>query len=169
MLEERRSRIIRAVNENGVVNFASLVRMFPDVSEMTLRKDLKSLDEQGALVRIHGGARALDTVGAGDTPLKQRFTQNIDKKRRIAQKARLLLKPNLNIFLDSGSTLTELAKAFVDQPCTVFTCGLSCINELSRLEQVDVFIVGGMLNRDSLSVHDYPLVLRQIEQINFDL
>lgn len=169
MLKERRSKIIAAVNESGVMTFAALSRMFPDISEMTLRKDLKSLDEQGQLVRIHGGARALNTVGAGDTPLKQRLTQNIEKKRQIAHKARALLRPHINIFMDSGSTLTELAKAFVDQPCTVFTCGLSCINELSRLKEVDVFILGGLLNRDSLSVHDYPLVLRQIDQINFDL
>ena len=69
MLNERRSQILDAVNLRGTMTFSALMQMFPNISEMTLRKDLKSLDEEGKLVRIHGGARSLDTVLNADAPL----------------------------------------------------------------------------------------------------
>ena len=77
MQNERREQIVDAVNQCGVIYFGTLVDMFPEVSDMTLRKDLKSLDEEGRIVRIHGGARSLDTVRSSDIPLRQRLTQNI--------------------------------------------------------------------------------------------
>ena len=116
MLNERRSQILDAVNLRGTMTFSALMQMFPNISEMTLRKDLKSLDEEGKLVRIHGGARSLDTVLNADAPLTQRLSQNMELKREIALKARALVQPGMTVFMDSGSTMTELAKAFQDVP-----------------------------------------------------
>lgn len=168
MLNERRTQILETVNQRGTVMFSTLMQMFPDVSEMTLRKDLKNLDEEGRLVRIHGGARSLDTVHGVDTPLTQRLSQNIDLKREIALKARALVQSETTVFLDSGSTMTELAKAFPDVPCAVFTGGLSCVQELSRLEHADIYVLGGRLNKSSMSMRDARLA-HDLESLYFDL
>lgn len=169
MLEDRRERLVAAVNERGLLPFSALRALFPDVSEMTLRKDLKCLDEQKRIVRIHGGARSLDTVRADDMPLSQRLCRNIELKKQIARKASSLVRSDMSVFLDTGSTTTELAKALPDIPCTVFTGGLSHINELARRKEISVHILGGLLNRDSLSVRDYALMMRQLEQLRFDI
>lgn len=168
MQNERREQIVDAVNQCGVIYFGTLVDMFPEVSDMTLRKDLKSLDEEGRIVRIHGGARSLDTVRSSDIPLRQRLTQNIEKKQEIAAKAKSFVKPGDSVFLDSGSTMTELAKQFPDQPCTVFCGGLSCIYELSKLENPNIYMLGGMLNKSSQSVRD-PRVAKEVESLYFDV
>lgn len=164
-MDERRRRIAALINEKGTITFQELTKLFPEVSEMTLRKDLKFLDETQKIVRVYGGARSIDTVIAGDVPLKQRMTLNIDQKRQIAMKARSLIQPDSAIFLDSGSTAAELARVFPDEKCLVFTAGLSCINELSHLKNVDIHVLGGLLNKDSLSVRD-PRIAREMDSIN---
>lgn len=167
-LEKRRDKIAEFIKRQGTVTFGQLVELFPQVSEMTLRKDLKQLDSQGQIIRIHGGARSLDTLPGTDTPLVKRMSQNMDKKRGIAQKAKELISPGNAVFLDSGSTMTELAKVYPDQPGMVFTGGLSCLNELTTLQQTDVYVLGGKLNKNSLSVRDVAMA-SMVEDLHFDL
>lgn len=162
---ERRLGITALVNEKGLVTFQELTHAFPQVSEMTLRKDLKYLDETQQLVRVHGGARSIETVVGADVPLKHRMTQNMDQKRQIAQKARELVRPASAVFLDSGSTCAELARVFPDVQCLVFTGGLKCLNELSRLKNPEIHMLGGMMNKDSLSVRD-PRIARDMATVN---
>lgn len=168
MLDERRARIVEIVNKKGTVSFSTLMSMFPEVSEMTLRKDLKSLDAARKIVRIHAGARSLDTIHGSDAPLEQRLGQNIEKKQQIARKARALIEENAAIFLDSGSTMTALARQFPDIPCTVFTGGLSCATELSSLKNPEIYLLGGRLNKGSLSVRDTRLA-QELADVYFDI
>ena len=100
--------------------------------------------------------------------MEQRLGQNIEKKQQIASKARALIEENAAIFLDSGSTMIELARRFPDIPCTVFTGGLGCANELNRLKQAEIYMLGGRLNKASLSVRDSRLT-RDMENIYFDI
>lgn len=164
---ERRKQIKELVNKKGMVTFQELTRVFSQVSEMTLRKDLKFLDENQQLVRVHGGARSIDTVVGGDVPLKHRMTQNMDKKRQIARKAAALVQPGTAVFLDSGSTCAELARVFPDVQGLVFTGGLHCLNELSRLKKPEIHVLGGVMNKDSLSVRD-PRIARDMAVVNLD-
>ena len=168
MLAKRREQIVVLVNQREFIHFSELTEAFPDVSEMTLRKDLKALDAEQRLVRIYGGARSISTIAPGEVPLSDRLTQNIEQKILIAQKAVKLVKRDATLFMDSGSTMVQLARQFQDVPCTVYTGGISVAVELSKLAQPRVQLLGGSLNKDSLSVRD-PLVKEQIAHINFDL
>ena len=58
-MDERRDKIVELVNAEGSIGFARLKQSFPDVSEMTLRTDLKALDEARRIVRVHGGAKSI--------------------------------------------------------------------------------------------------------------
>ena len=53
-VESRRNAIAALINEKGEITFAQLKEAFPNVSDMTLRTDLKNLDEKKRIVRIHG-------------------------------------------------------------------------------------------------------------------
>ena len=112
-MELRRNAIVSLINERGSVSFGDLKESFPQVSEMTLRTDLKALDKAGSIVRIHGGAKSVGTVQSvisKDDFLNKRSILNIDEKQIIAQKAIQLLQPEETIFLDSGSTATMMAE-----------------------------------------------------------
>lgn len=81
---------------------------------MTLRTDLKALDNTNQIIRIHGGAKSVQVVVGTDDFLNKRSFRNIKEKQIIAEKAINLLKPDTTIFLDSGSTATILASLFPD-------------------------------------------------------
>ena len=82
-------------------------------------------------------------------------------------KALSLIRPDTTIFLDSGSTTTMLARALPDQPMMIFTASLTVAMELSRLEQPDVFVIGGTLNRNSRSMYGQTAV-EQLGRVRFD-
>ena len=114
-MEMRRNAIAELVNKYGTVSFSQIKEQFPQVSEMTLRTDLKALDAAKEIVRIHGGAKSVQLVIGTDDYLTRRAVRNIQSKQEIAKKAVQLVLPDTVIFLDSGSTTTELARIFPDQ------------------------------------------------------
>ena len=167
-MEQRRNQIVELVNRKGSISFAQLKEAFPSVSEMTLRTDLKALDEARRVVRVHGGVKSVEQVVGTDDLLSRRSARNAEAKQIIAEKAAALLRPNTTLFLDSGSTTTAVARCIPDQPMLIYTSGLSCAMELARLEKPHVSLPGGNLNRFSLSVCGTQSV-QTMEGINFDL
>ena len=167
-MQERREKIVELVNRLGTVSFAQLKAAFPDVSEMTLRTDLKALDEERRLVRVHGGAKSVEVVVGTDDFLLRRALRCAPEKAQIAQKTLTLLRPDMTIYLDSGSTTTALARLIPDERFQIFTSSLSCANELLRLTKARVFLPGGFVNRYSQSLCGIEAV-RTVGRINFDL
>ena len=134
-VESRRSAIVAWINEKGEVTFAQLKEAFPNVSDMTLRTDLKNLDDNKRIVRIHGGARSVDVVVGTDDFMSRRSIRNVDAKKVIITKAKEMIVPGTAIFLDSGSTTTMLAAELDDQPNLIVTSSISCAMELAGLEK----------------------------------
>ena len=150
-MQERRDGIAQFVTAEGSVTFGQLKKAFSGVSEMTLRTDLKALDEARRIVRTHGGARSVEYVVGTDDLLLNRNTRNVEAKAIIARKARELIRPDSTIFFDSGSTTTALAREMEDVRALAFTNSLTCAAELARLERVRTIMVGGGLNRYSMT------------------
>lgn len=135
-MEQRRNQIVELVNRKGSISFAQLKEAFPSVSEMTLRTDLKALDEARRVVRVHGGVKSVEQVVGTDDLLSRRSARNAEAKQIIAEKAAALLRPNTTLFLDSGSTATAVARCIPDQPMLIYTSGLSCaMEDEARLKQ----------------------------------
>ncbi len=166
-MEERRDAIVDMINHAGSVTFRQIKEEFPNVSEMTLRTDLKALDAEGRIVRIHGGARSVEQVIGTDGVLSVRASKNTEAKELIARKALELIKPNTTVFLDSGSTTTALAACIPDERLVIFTTGLTCATELCRLEQADVNLPGGQINRFSMSISG-SRTIQSLQTIAFD-
>ncbi len=167
-MEQRRNAIVKLIDSQGSVSFARLRDAFPQVSEMTLRTDLKALDQANRIVRTYGGAKSVEQVIGTDDLLGRRMARNSTAKEIIARKALSLLHPNMTIYLDSGSTTTALARVVPDEHYLIYTNGLSCATELARLASPRVTIPGGDLNRYSMSVCGLQTYL-DISRVNFDL
>ena len=166
-MEMRRNAIVELINKNETVSFSQIKEAFPQVSEMTLRTDLKLLDNAKRIVRIHGGAKSVQMVIGTDDYLSKRSVRNIPEKQFIAEKALSLLRPDTTIFIDSGSTTTMLAHQFPDQSNLIYTTGLSCATELAGLSRPTVILPGGRLNRYSQSVYGISAV-KELERVNFN-
>lgn len=165
-MEMRRDAIVQLINENGTVSFSQIKKAFPQVSEMTLRTDLKFLDEEQRILRVHGGARSVQVLIGTDDDLNRKAVRNIPEKQKIAEKALGLIHPDTTIFLDSGSTATMFAGRFPDQSNLIYTTGLSCATELAKLSSPTVMLPGGKLNRYSQSVCGISAI-RELERVNF--
>ena len=166
-VDGRRQEIVDLVNREGKIDFASLKKHFPDVSDVTLRKDLKYLDSTLQIVRVHGGAKSLPTaIGTVDN-FYTRSAKHIEEKKMIAEKAVQLLRPNHALFVGSGSTCTELCKVLPDLPLQVFTDGLVTALELSKLPHIEATILGGEVNTNDVRASG-PKVFEDLRQLHFD-
>lgn len=122
-----------------------------DVSAATLRRDLSELEEQGLLVRTHGGAKALDPSGS-EIPVRLRDHRMIAIKRRIAQHAAALVPPGPQaVALTGGVTCGEAARALKGRPnMTIVTNSLTIAADCAVDAHMKVIITGGLVRANSL-------------------
>lgn len=165
--DKRRQDIVQLVDSRGSISFRELRERFPNLSEVTLRSDLKSLDAEHKLVRTYGGARSISFLIGIDLPMSKRMAQKADAKRAIATKAVALISDNATLFVDSGSTTTAFAHEMPDSRHTVFTASISCATELARLQNVTTLMPGGKLNQVSMCL-DGSCTIDCIRSLRFE-
>jgi DeoR family fructose operon transcriptional repressor len=135
---DRLGRICHEVDGRGRVRVSDLAADL-DVSEMTIRRDLDVLAEQGRVRRVRGGALAL-----GPQRFSERYGVQARAKERIAAKLAPLVPDSGAIGLDASSTLQRLATSFTGaRHLTVATNGLEAFGVLGERSGVTVLLTGG--------------------------
>ena len=121
------------------------------ISPATLRRDLAELEEQGLLVRTHGGAKALDPSGS-EIPVRLRDHRMVAIKRRIAQHAAALIPPGPQaVALTGGVTTGEVARALKGRRhITVVTNSLTIAADCAVDAHMKVIATGGLVRANSL-------------------
>ncbi|MFB9274729.1 DeoR/GlpR family DNA-binding transcription regulator [Cohnella cellulosilytica] len=150
----RRDRILELLQRDKQVLVKDLARMF-QVSEGTLRIDLRILEDEGLLERTHGGAIPLkqQPAFAGDSRDPSRSQLNSEEKQAIGRKAAELVHDGQCILLDASSTVLELAKGLTGHNyLTVVTNGLEAATTLNRNPRNNVILIGGVLRVGSRTV-----------------
>jgi DeoR/GlpR family transcriptional regulator of sugar metabolism len=148
---ERRQKILELLQEDGSARVKELGILFK-VSEPTIRQDLEKLEQEGYIVREHGGA-FLRTVSKQVGTLSLQHMENLDKKKIIAKKAASFIVPGNRIILDSGSTITELAKCIANiQNITVITNALNIALIMGTNPTCDLMVTGGEFKAPTLSL-----------------
>ena len=152
MKRERINKIAELIDKRGKLSLKQLEECFPQVSQMTLRRDLFLLEETGKIIRVRGGAMSVKEVQkTSGEPYVKKTAIHTDEKIEIAKKAAELIDVGASIFLDAGSTALYLAKEMPDVVCNVFTNGLAVATELAKKKNVTVHLLGGTLIKDNLS------------------
>ena len=152
MKRERISEIAEILNKRGKLTLEQLEEYFPNVSQMTLRRDLFQLEEEGKIIRVRGGAMSVREVQkTSGEPYTKKTTMHTDEKIVIAQKAAELIDEGAALFLDGGTTALYLAKEMPDMYCNVFTNGLAVATELAKKKNVMVHLLGGQLIKENLA------------------
>jgi len=148
---QRQQKIIHIIEDQGEVTVADLVREF-NVSEMTIRRDLDILDNQGLLRRVHGGAVS-HRGRSYEPPFLLRTAENLDCKQRIGATAASLVQNGDSITLDVGTTTLEIARnLYTKQDLTVITPSLQIANELTKHPGIRLIVTGGILRTGELSL-----------------
>jgi DeoR/GlpR family transcriptional regulator of sugar metabolism len=149
--EERRQRIAEQVSRGGV-SVNDLVRGF-GVSEMTIRRDFAALEEQGKIVRVHGGAISTERL-ALEFSFKVKEAQNTEAKKAIGETAARLVRPMDAVFIDTGSTALAVARAIRSQrPRVIVTSNLAAALDLVGERDMRVLVTGGELSPHSPDLH----------------
>lgn len=166
-MEGRRQEILDLVNQQGEVSLTALKERFPYVSEVTLRKDLKFLDAEHQLIRIHGGAKSIRSAYTAQENYYMRYAESAEEKKIIGQKAAALLKPYDSFYLAAGSTCSGIAQELPNIPLRIFTDGMETAIRLAKLKNLEITILGGELAASGMQTVG-PKVLRELEELRLD-
>lgn len=162
----RREKIREFIEKNNVATLEQLSLLLPDVSLMTIHRDLNYLQEQGLLQKVRGGARYTGG-GASEPAFSAREIVNRSQKQLLSAKAAALLDGVNSIFIDSGTTMMAFARLLPDAPVHIVTTSPNIAIELTKKRYPVVDICGGTLNKLNLTLSGTP-ALEMISRINID-
>jgi DeoR family transcriptional regulator of aga operon len=150
-ITERHQLILKRLNETGFVNVTEISKEL-DVSSVTIRKDLKLLEEKNLLFRSHGNATAQNPY-VTDRHVNEKEKIMAEQKKQIAIKAAALVENSDNIILASGTTINELARQLRSvQNVIVISASLIASQTLTSYGGVEVIQLGGVVRKSSSSV-----------------
>jgi DeoR/GlpR family transcriptional regulator of sugar metabolism len=151
LANERRMKILEFVREDGSARVKTLGEMF-NVTEPTIRQDLEKLEQEGYVIREHGGAY-LRSMSHQVKTLSLQHTENLDIKHKIALKALSFIQDGDSIIIDSGSTMTEFSKLLVAiNNLRVITNALNIALTLGTNQTCQLMVTGGDFKPPTLSL-----------------
>ena len=140
-INHRHEQILKILSRLRAVSVAELTKRL-DVSEVTIRKDLSTLEEMGQLLRSRGGAELAEDKSIRQ-PLAIRRREHMEQKKTIVKRAVTFIHEGDTIFIDSGSTCMLLAKELCSMNLRVITNSLDVLSVLADCQGLTVICVGG--------------------------
>jgi len=146
-----------------------LEERFPDVSSMTLRRDIEFFERQGDVIKVRGGARSMKFITTSmEDSIVTRSSENTYSKQLIARAASAFIETGRSIFFDSGSTMMQMSSLMPKTRLSVHTTDPNLALELVKKDNIMVNLVGGLLSRDNLSLSGIQAV-EHINKVNIDV
>jgi DeoR family fructose operon transcriptional repressor len=165
MQKSKRIKIIKEyLIEKKDIQIAELNNLI-DVSESTIRRDIKDLAQEGFCVE-HYGSVVLNEKNDPDILLNERLEQNLENKKLIGKKAANLVENNDFIYVDAGSTTLQMIQYITSENVTIITNGLNIALEAAR-NNLKVFIIGGEIKYITTAVIGEN-AMTDIRNYNFD-
>jgi len=170
--EERKNKIVQLVIKNKSASVVNLAKIF-NVSEETIRRDLKHIQEENIIKKTYGVATLSDEFNSINvTTIQKRKLKEHKEKMAIAKEAIKLLYDKTFILLDAGSTTECIAKKLkkhnYNKNVSIITNGLNVAEASSKINHASVFLLGGELQNETLSIVG-PLVNKEIKNYNIDI
>ena len=158
---QRRQRILDEVRRVGGVRVSELTALL-GVSDMTVRRDLERLGQEGLLQKVHGGATVLPPRSVDEPGFEAKSVRELAEKHAVAEAAARLVEPGQAVALGAGTTTWVLAHHLLDVPgLTVATNSIKIADVLR--ERHTVVLIGGVRTpSDALVGPVANLVLRSL-------
>jgi DeoR/GlpR family transcriptional regulator of sugar metabolism len=162
---DRHRQIADAVRGAGRLSVAELAGL-TGASDMTIRRDLETLAEQGVLERYRGGARTLLLRGQ-EPPFALRAIEGLETKQRLAAAVADMIADGEAVVLDSGTTCLEVARLLRDRRVTVMPLSLQAANALADGPAANLLLAGGR-PRPGEGALTGPLARASLQALRFD-
>jgi DeoR family deoxyribose operon repressor len=151
--QDRFARILASLNSEGGASIKDLAAAL-DVSEMTIRRDLEVLSDDGRVRLVHAGAVPSALSGDGvprGYSLSDIRSPGAGEKMRIGQKAASLVEPGDVVIIDSGATTEWLARSIPPGlPVTILCFALNIALHAGRHPSRTVVLAGGAMRQETL-------------------
>lgn len=161
---QRQERIYGILSARGFASVAELAGEI-DVSDMTVRRDLDALSEQGRIQRVFGGARIREQ-SASETLYTDRLERDRPAKEAIARCAAELVRDGDSVALDASTTAVYLAREIRERPVTVVTNSLLVAKELAG-GRGQLIVLGGVYRSVARSLVG-PVTEREVRDLHLD-
>lgn len=143
-MNERQLAILNKVSVSPKINVASLSKEF-NVSQVTIRQDLRTLESNGMLKRFHGGA-----MPVSDDDMMKRLSYNFDVKSAIARQAASLVSNGETVLIESGSTNVLLAVELSKKnDVTIITNSAFISRYVRGMNNIKIILLGGDYQHES--------------------
>ncbi|MGN1011555.1 MAG: DeoR/GlpR family DNA-binding transcription regulator, partial [Clostridia bacterium] len=185
----RKQEILEMLKENEFVDVDQLSKKF-EVSYMTINRDLKELEESGAVSRVYGGVKAAEGNASAlhispsaaksgisaanteekpysDLTIEERFKISLKAKQSIAKRAAELVQNGDVIAMDPSTTVIHMCTFLQDKNIIVITTSLMVALQFSNSKSVQVMMPGGSIRKPSLSVVG-PLMEDMLDEVVID-
>lgn len=152
---ERERLIIEALRPTGFVSYRELEALL-DASPATIRRDLTRLEEEGQIVRVHGGAKLAEGDDAPSapsfsltgTPFEQSIGQNLAAKQAIGRAAAARCMPGEGVMIDGGTTTFQMCRHLDGKDLQVLTNSLHIVNALLGQAGTRILVPSGTVFRE---------------------
>ncbi|EIU7556634.1 DeoR/GlpR family DNA-binding transcription regulator [Providencia rettgeri] len=143
---ERRDFIYRYVHEHQTVSISDLVELM-NVSHMTVRRDIRMLEEKGKVTSVSGGVKLNDALRQ-ELPWSEKARLHHRHKREIGQFASSLVEDGQVVYLDAGTTTFEIARVLGERfNLTIVTNDFSIMQYLMNKSQLNLYHTGGQVDK----------------------
>ena len=167
LTKTRQEEILKLLENRGSVTLQEL-KDYLNTSESTIRRDLNTLDAQGKLVKVFGGAVAADNMNVRDEQVARRKEKNLDEKRKIARYAATLIQNDDFVYLDAGTTTGCMLDYIQENTSAVFVTNAPSHAEKLARKGVEVILIGGRLKQSTEAVVGEE-ACSQMRKFNFSL
>ncbi|KOS67902.1 DeoR faimly transcriptional regulator [Lysinibacillus contaminans] len=161
---ERHHIILDILSRNGVVDLQNLVQRTKS-SESTIRRDLALLEEQGLLKRIHGGA-TLPYSKIDEPNMQDKSSKNLHDKQLIAEAAASMIRDGDCIYLDAGTTVSEMIPFLMNKKIVIVTNGLMHVDALTSAN-ITTYLIGGRVKANTKAIVG-SVAQENLKQFRFD-
>ena len=151
LTEQRYEIILKLLEEKNSITVAE-VKDLLNTSESTVRRDITALHNAGKLVKVFGGAVALDrTVATHEPTVEQKATVNVEAKQLVAARAAALIQPEDFVYLDAGTTTASML-SFLTEKSAIFVTNAVAHAKTLAAAGFRVYLVGGELKGSTEAV-----------------
>lgn len=167
---ERFSKIVQITNAKGFISTKELANTLY-VTETTIRRDCEELEQQGLLLRVHGGARSIAQNEILSSSDEKKMSEKMDvyqaEKDLVCQKAAAFIRDGDCIFLDGGTSILPMVKYIKDKKIKIVTHSTLIAGLFDEASNAELFMIGGKYVPEyNMSVG--PITLSNLERFNFD-
>ena len=162
----RQAKIKEYMTTKQFASIRELRALCPEVTLMTLHRDLNALAREGEIIKLRGGVRIARQKA--ESSFSFRENENTEAKNIIAKKAITLIHEGGAVFFDAGTTTLATIRALPDINLTVITNGANFASELQNFSNISAYMCCGALNRANMALSGQS-TLGFLESVNIDL